>query len=376
MRVENIQGAQATCLVCDGSLGVLALPFPCFRHKDFSTISKILSGKICSSCGTVQSLDAFTQEKEHYRSKAYALSQQTKCQNTTRRNPIRPRYEIQARHIDSLLDKDAESCLDIGCMEGALLRELGRRRENLNLSGLEVNEFVRRPGQDSRLYITNIEAEIFEGIYDAVIYSHSIMYIPNIKKQLIGLKNSLSNNGFVYVQIPDLTANPFYCLMGDQAYIFTPESLVMLLESAGYSCETQKLKEFSKEVIVLAYPSKQEMSVDSKPCVLEEGNRHEFSRFLHILQEFNAAIGAALTGSQVYVFGTTVNAAFVHEMYPDRVIGFVDENMAQSTFTFRNLPVRHPSDLLKHEVIFFPPGISKTIVDRVEGQYLCSKITI
>ena len=66
-----------------------------------------------------------------------------------------------------------------------------------------------------------------------------------------------------------------------------------------------------------------------------------------------------------------MNAAFVHEMFPRQVLGFVDESEAKRKKPFRELPVRHPADLGSDDAIVFPPGMSEALIDRVDCETAC-----
>ena len=127
---------------------------------------------------------------------------------------------------------------------------------------------------------------------------------------------------------------------------------------------------------MLAYPKKRKMNQQASSDVTEKKNVQEIDRLFHVLQTYNSAICSAISGRRVHVFGTTVNAAFVQEMWPDRVVGFVDESVVKRDIPFRNLPVKHPSELLDDEIIFFPPGMSEVIIDRVKKQNRCSVLGV
>ena len=127
---------------------------------------------------------------------------------------------------------------------------------------------------------------------------------------------------------------------------------------------------------MLAYPKKRKINQKASNDVAEKKNIQEFYKLFHVLQTYNDAICSAISGRRVYVFGTTVNAAFVQEIWPDRVVGFVDESVAKRDIPFRHLPVKHPSELLDDEIIFFPPGMSETIMDRVKRQNRCSVLRV
>ena len=49
--------------------------------------------------------------------------------------------------------------------------------------------------------------KIYKKKFDIIIFSHVINYIPDIKKFLFITKNLLKDNGFIFIQNPDISKN-------------------------------------------------------------------------------------------------------------------------------------------------------------------------
>ncbi len=225
------------CIACGANTGRVTLSFPAFRHVDFSTIGSELRGSVCGHCQLFQNIDSFAKERLSYQTQFYGSSAQTIHKSARNKKKARTRSEIQADCIAKLLPSSAKACLDIGCFDGALLRALGIVMPAVDKLGYDVNPTHNVVDLAGRLEITSAQEEIFRGRFDAVIYSHSIMYIDNIVNQLKRLRSHLTDEGFVFIQLPDIRINPLYALMGDQAFIFSEDNLERLLKYSGYDSE-------------------------------------------------------------------------------------------------------------------------------------------
>ena len=69
------------------------------------------------------------------------------------------------------------------------------------------------------------------------------------------------------------------------------------------------------------------------------------------------------------MLGTTINAAFIHEFFPDYVLGFADENVSRINSKFRGMPVCHPSELGPSCRIFVGPQWANELRNRMISTY-------
>jgi len=256
--------------------------------------------------------------------------------------------------------------LDIGCFDGSLLSNIGNSQAGFDLWGYEPNAdnsgYQIEPGL---VRVVNLESEAFSRNYDVVIYSHSIMYIPNVVTQLETVYRIVKLGGFVFVQLPDVAKNPFYLLMDDQAYTFTLSSILSILSQSGFDCRVVNAQAFPREIVIVA----RKLEIRRRKVVHDAALDYSIDGLLTKLETYKSRLTSVVAVRGVYVFGTTVNAAFVHEILADKVIGFVDENEHKSNKMFRGLRVCHPSDLPEGAQIFAPWGISSELIARLHSQY-------
>jgi trans-aconitate methyltransferase len=356
------------CIACGANTDKVTLSFPAFRHVDFSTIGSELSGSVCGHCQLFQNIDSFAKERLSYQTQFYGSSAQTIHKSARNKKKARTRSEIQADCITKILPSSAKACLDIGCFDGALLRALGIVMPAVDKLGYDVNPTHNVVDLVGRLEITSAQEEIFRGRFDAVIYSHSIMYIDNIVNQLKRIRSHLTDEGFVFIQLPDIRINPLYALMGDQAFIFSEDNLGRLLEYSGYDSKRVYLPEFPKELAVIARPTSK-VKIEKQVLESVPALRFGWKQSTEMIEELVIEISAALGAKEVLVLGTTIFAAFVHELHPRSVLGFVDENPDRIKGSFRGLPVYHPNSLSPEQHVYVGPDVGDGLKSRMNQNF-------
>ena len=353
------------CHICDGTSKDINVPFPFFRHLDYSTISSSAKLKKCSNCMLIKNLDLSNLELDIYKTKKYANSHQTQqtMQIDGYPKPV-TRSFLQAKILTEInSNHEYKRVLDIGCFDGKLLVELDRIITNADLWGFDINPHLKEffPEKDN-FHFLSTDLEDLEGPIDLIILSHSILYIPDLNVLMASISRLLKDDGTLFFQIPDIYTNPFYSLMGDQSFIFTETSLQNVLNNFGYRSEIVKNDYFPREVLITA---QRDESVDLSSY--KENNLFEDSIEIinHVKEELEN-----INDQNLAVLGTTVNAAFVDEIIGKRIHFFVDENLSKPDKKFRGKNVAHPKDLNDTSHTILPYGDSGIkIQERFEKLY-------
>ena len=271
---------------------------------------------------------------------------------------------LQAKILTEIFNNNENArILDIGCFDGSLLDELDGMLSNADLWGFDINPYLESwfPKKDNFHFISTDLGNL-DGLFDLIILSHSILYIPNQLELMSSISRILKDDGILFIQIPDIHKNPYYSLMGDQSFIFTETSLKNVLGTFGYKVELVKNDYFPRELLISA--GKNELgSLDS----YEESNLIEenIETINHVNKQLRNIKGNSLT-----VLGTTVNAAFVDEIIGKRIQFFVDENTSKTGKIFRGKNVVHLRDLNDTNHTILPYGESGIIIkDRFENIY-------
>ena len=215
---------------------------------------------------------------------------------------------------------------------------MDRILSNAELWGFDINPHLKSifPEKDN-LHFISTTLEDLEGSFDLIIFSHSILYIPDLPDVMLSIEGLLKNNGILYLQIPDIRKNPYYSLMGDQSFLFTPTSLENVLSKYGFKTEAIVSNYFPRELLVAA---KKEKSDDSHNYAEDS----VFEKNVKLIKGVKEQLGN-MDHQNLAVLGTTANAAFVDEIIGEKIRFFVDENVSKMRQNFRGKNVVHPKDL-------------------------------
>jgi len=355
------------CPICSSrSLKDIDINLPTFRHIDFSTVSNRTLFKRCLHCNVVFNPNLISNELSVFKSKKYSESCQTHqkikhnniCKSVTRST-------MQAKLIyEDILPNNKFKVLDIGCFDGDLLNEISKLSSRGEYWGFDINSDVSSlfPKGDKFNFIDSSLSHIYEK-FDLIILSHSILYIHNFSLLMSDTERLLKKDGTLYIQIPDISKNTHYSLMGDQLYIFTKDSLINSLRHYGFSEVSLNGSIFPREVVISARK-------DDGVKLIEYIYEDIFSiNMLRIKDSINKL--RKIKNDKISVLGSTVNAAFVDEVIGNKIEFFVDENYSINKKYFRGKPVYHPSKLNQNNLTVIPyqSDIGISIKDRFIKTY-------
>jgi len=342
------------CEICKSvKIKKINVGLPFFRHLDFTTISD--SGNLyrCSNCQIIYNPCAVANELATFKSEVYAKSAQTQQKiNSDEFSGSMSRSFLQAKILaDRFIQNKRPKILDIGCFKGHLLLELDSILNKGIFWGYDINPQLKNlfSDKDNFQFISS-NLEDIDVRFDLIILSHSIPYVPDLSKLMKSIDQLLDYNGILFIQIPNISKNLFYSLMGDQCFIFTQASLMNLLMNFGYSIYVIEDHYFPRELLIVSKKEKKE-------CLMNFEQDSIFERNIQILKEVKDKL-YLIDGNQLAVLGTTVNAAFVDEVIGERIEYFVDENLSNRGKIFRGKHVVHPNSLNKKHRTILPYGES------------------
>jgi trans-aconitate methyltransferase len=319
---------------------------------DFSTVSKSLKLLKCPNCQTISNPDDVKSELSTFETKQYACSHQTEqTMHIDDFSKAVTRSFIQAKILSKKLKDENPRILDIGCFDGSLLIELDQLLGKSDLCGFDINPHLAAvfPGKDNFNFFSTSLKDV-TGQFDLIILSHSILYITDLSELMLTIDVVLKDEGFLFIQIPDISTNPYYTLMGDQSFIFSEISLTNILGKYGYKTEVLSTDYFPRELLIAAHRDESVDCCSFKKDYLFEQNIETIKYLKGKLENIN--------DQNLAVLGTTVNAAFVDEILGEHIMFFVDENLSPAGESFRGKKVKHPNDLSPNNHTILPFGES------------------
>lgn len=158
---------------------------------------------------------------------------------------LKPSYNFIYKFIKDNLDKSS-NILDVGCSTGYILGGLKKAGVD-NVYGFDPAPKCKIVAKSK--YGLNIETSDIANFrsrkkFDFIIISQVLEHLPNVKKSLEQISKYLSQNGFMFIGVPDLSAfssndvEPFGEFSTEHINFFSQSSLYRLM--LNYSCYAMK----------------------------------------------------------------------------------------------------------------------------------------
>lgn len=358
-----------SCVVCAaGPCFVADVPYPFVRQSDFTNVKT--SGRIaaCPACSAIFHCvepEDVRRIEEQFADEAYARSEQTgQTVPMDSSGHAASRCALQADILASCLRHAPQAILDIGCYDGELLVELERRFSTAALHGFDASAQMARHFPDRapfRFWSPRLDA--VPGPFDLICISHTLMYVQDLPALAREINRLLAPEGLLFLQMPDIAANPLSLLMGDQYLYFTADSLRSTLGRFGLTVTAVENPWFPREIVAIG---KRAARSDAPATDAVEILR----RIISLLAGKARNLRGLPARMPLSVLGTTFSAAFVDNVASAPVLRFVDENPAREGTVFRAKPVVHPRALADEDVLVVPYGPSGVkIQERFARQY-------
>lgn len=117
---------------------------------------------------------------------------------------LRPTREYVLREIEEIAHGRKMLLLDLGCGPGELLKELGEKCPQLELTGLDYSPRMleisqQRNGHTKHILMDATDLDKLETMYDIIVCTHSLPYYRDPKKVFRNLSRLLTKKGRLIV---------------------------------------------------------------------------------------------------------------------------------------------------------------------------------
>ncbi|ARJ66507.1 hypothetical protein WV31_12935 [Magnetospirillum sp. ME-1] len=255
--------------------------------------------------------------------------------------------------------------LDIGCFDGTLLRAIDAKLTDVTLVGFDVAEGMRKqfPTDEKYSFVSGCLEQI-NRTFDLVVLSHSLQYIRDIHNLFRHFDRFLTENGRIFVQVPNFTMKPTSLLLGDLYYHYTPAILRNIFAQHGYRFETLSTPWFPRDILGMAVRD------GSRLMKGLEDDCDVYKARDYLVSAADALRSAVFDDDNVGVLGTTFEATFVDSIIGEKIKFFVDENPNVVGHNFRRKPVFGPDYLTDADTLIIPYGeTAHRIRDRFSRVY-------
>jgi len=193
--------------------------------------------KRCSQCNLVRTFgDVKKIYDEYHRDDDYKKYEQMF------RNIFQKRYNLVSKFIKK------GKVLEIGSATGTMLSIFKENEwEVLGIEPSQSSKVARKRGIKTKS-TTFEKAKLPNNYYDVVIINHTLEHVNDPLGTLIKVRGVLAKGGIVYIDVPNFASlasrlagnNWKYLLPEEHVHQFEPETLVKLVEKAGFNVFWQK----------------------------------------------------------------------------------------------------------------------------------------
>jgi SAM-dependent methyltransferase len=265
--------------------------------------------------------------------------------------------------------KPAGRLLDVGCGNGALLREFAKAMPGWQLTGSEINETHRAaveriPGVEA-FHTGSLRA--LAARFDVVTMIHCVEHISSPVAALADMRRLLTDDGVLLIEVPDFTSNPFDLLIGDHASHFSPESLRRVLEAAGYRPDLVTTDWISKEISAVARPTGAASDPRMLASPMANGAITMLQGSVQWLMEMLEGAKQTPSAGGIGVFGTSIASTWLAQHLTDDITFFVDEDPSRIGRSHFARPIIAPADIPSgaHVILPLAPVVARAVNERL-----------
>jgi SAM-dependent methyltransferase len=285
--------------------------------------------------------------------------------------PVRRSEVLASRLLRTGLLPASGRAIDLGCGNGAFLRALSARLPGWRLHGLELDRrheaaLATIPG------FAGLEigfADDIAGTYDLISMIHALEHFTEPLATLARVRAHLAPGGLVFIEIPNVAANPFDLLIADHVSHVTPWSLETMLARAGFETVMLATDWVGKEVSLLVRAA-------DRPG----HSRHARPRLdlcaTHIgwLTATLARAKSSARQRPFGLFGTSIAATWMSGALGGSIDFYIDEDQSRHAHSFFGKPVLGVAAVPAGSTVFvgLAPVIAGVVAERLTARGLAS----
>lgn len=307
---------------------------------------------VCQSCGCVQKIvdnDFYNECNDIYNSYSVYYQGEGEEQRTFEQSKGMSLYrsELILNKVFKGFNLPSGGCLlDIGCGNGNLLKSFSKMHPSWKLVGSELSDRYRQDVERienvKSFYSCNVEN--IPGQFDMITMLHCLEHMVDPINYLRKISDKIKPEGFLLIEIPDYTQNPFDLIIADHCTHFDLECIKMVLIKAGFNVLIATNDYIPKELTLLARKSVIPMNNEN-----DTKNSTAFQDVTQDLDWLRSVINTAINIDSKYgnlgVLGTSIAGTWICSELGRAVTFFVDEDPSRVGKEFMGRRVYHPKDV-------------------------------
>jgi len=360
--------ARFDCLVCNSTQcehveGYGALPRVTSDCKPFRSGGSLL---VCGDCGTIQKLPNeqwFADIAQIYGEyEIYKLSGGTEQLIFTATGAI-PRSQGLVDFLKSTVAlPDRGRLLDIGCGNGAALARYSSALPRWQLYGNELSDRALERLRNVPNFVQLFTVPIGEipGRFDLVSMIHSLEHMTSPRSTLEHAARLLTEDGLLFVEVPDVETSPFDLLVADHLVHFSRATLSYLAAQVGVSIPLIRNTVLPKEITMICRRG----SIKVASPVGRDGTQIAQASVLWLIQVL--VLASDLAHKQPFgIFGTSISGMWLFGVLRESVSFFVDEDPNRIGREYAGKPILSPLEAPSGATVFVPlvPAVATKVAE-------------
>ena len=335
------------------------IKFNTFTHFKFKIFNK-RNSKInyCENCSLIfKTKHSFKNKKSVFLENEYNKNSQDSKFNLSTKN----KSSIKAKFISKFIkNKLVDNILDVGCFNGELIFHLDKIINYKKILGIDLIKSLPT-SNNPKIDFSNIKFTDLDIKFDIICFSHSIIYFDNIANIFKKLQKITHKNSLVFVFIPDIVLRPLHILLSDQYVYFNDYSFNFIINGNNFYLSNHiKFDKLNEKAFVF----KKVKSSNYLPV----NKKIHINYYLNYISNIYTKLNHFKNSSNLYVFGTTIEAAFIASILKKRVSFFVDEDLKKVNQKFYRKKIIHPYKLINDNIILMI-SVNKKLYKRLKTTY-------
>ncbi len=186
------------CPLCDNLTILTLLASDNVPFMNSISILKNFRVEVCSNCSYIFQSTAYSKEYAREIQKVY----ENYDMSTVFDFPRQDRTTIDSlSFVSGFITNQYNNVLEIGSNRGDFLYLLKQKNPQISILGIEPTKFENLQVPTLRM---NFQANLFSSKFDIIIIRHVFEHICHPKEFVKTLKENLTDDGFVYVEVPNI----------------------------------------------------------------------------------------------------------------------------------------------------------------------------